>query len=342
MSLTFIDNAPLKALNTFGMDVRAAHFVRLTDLADLPALLASQPYRQGPVLWLGGGSNLLFTRDYPGLVVQVALSGRKLVADQGESVLVEAAAGENWHDWVRYTLTQGWFGLENLSLIPGSVGASPVQNIGAYGVEVKDTLTEVLCADLDQGGRLVTLTNAECAFGYRDSVFKHAGGQRYLVCAVRFRLSRAPHVKTGYGDIERELRTLPSWPTPTPGDVSQAVINIRKAKLPDPSELGNAGSFFKNPVVPQALADALAGAHPSLPRYPAGPGQCKLAAGWLIEQAGFKGHRQGDAGVHERQALVLVNYGAASGSEIHALAQAIQAEVERRFGVRLSPEPVII
>ncbi|TDR82277.1 UDP-N-acetylmuramate dehydrogenase [Paludibacterium purpuratum] len=342
MSLTFLDNAPLKTLNTFGLDARAAHFCRLEHQDDLPALLDSEPYRQGPVLWLGGGSNLLFTRDHPGLVVQVALSGRRLIADQGDSVVVEAAAGENWHQWVQYTLAQGWFGLENLSLIPGSVGACPVQNIGAYGVEVKDTLCEVICADLADSGRLVSLSNADCAFGYRDSLFKHEGGQRYLVCAVRFRLSRTPSLKTGYGDIERELQSMPSWPAPTPLDVSQAVVNIRSAKLPDPRKLGNAGSFFKNPVVPQADADALAARYPALPRYPAGNGQCKLAAGWLIEQSGFKGFRQGDAGVHERQALVLVNHGSASGREIRALAQAIQDEVERRFGVRLAPEPVII
>ncbi|BEV70541.1 MULTISPECIES: UDP-N-acetylmuramate dehydrogenase [unclassified Paludibacterium] len=342
MSLSFTDNAPLKALNTFGMDVRARHFLRLSALEDLPALLASEPYRRGPVLWLGGGSNLLFTRDHPGLVVQVALSGRHELDSDDETVLVEAAAGENWHEWVQYTLQQGWYGLENLSLIPGSVGACPVQNIGAYGVEVRERIHEVVCADLQDGGRTVVLSNAECAFGYRDSLFKHQAAGRYLICAVRFRLSRRPQIRAAYGDIERELQQLASWPHPTPADVSQAVVSIRSAKLPNPLVLGNAGSFFKNPVVPEALADQLAAQYPRLPRYPAANGQCKLAAGWLIEQAGFKGYRQGDAGVHERQALVLVNHGSASGSEIRALAQRIQDEVEQRFGVRLEPEPVII
>lgn len=342
MSLEFISDAPLKALNTFGMDVRAAHYCELNDLADLPALLDSPAFRTGPVLWLGGGSNLLFTRDYPGLVVRVALQGRRLIADEGDSVLVEAAAGEVWHDWVGYTLEQGWTGLENLSLIPGSVGASPVQNIGAYGVEVKDCISEVHCADLHAGGKPIVFGNADCRFGYRDSLFKHEGAGRYLVCAVRFRLSRTPKLKTGYGDIERALQSYPSWPHPDARDVSRAIIAIRSAKLPDPRMLGNAGSFFKNPVVSAEQADALAQRYPELPRYPAGPGRYKLAAGWMIDQAGFKGLRRGDAGVHARQALVLVNHGQASGTEIHALAQSIQAEIRARYGVELEAEPVIL
>lgn len=342
MSLEFIRNAPLKAHNTFGMDVRAAHYCELNDLADLPALLEREAFRTGPVLWLGGGSNLLFTRDYPGLVVRVALRGRRLLADAGDQVIVEAGAGEVWHDWVCHTLASGWYGLENLSLIPGSVGASPVQNIGAYGVEVKDHISEVVCADLHQGGREVVLDNAACRFGYRDSLFKHEGAGRYLVCAVRFRLSRTARLKTGYGDIERELATYPSWPQPDACDVSRAVSAIRTAKLPDPRELGNAGSFFKNPVVSEAHAEALLRRYPDLPCYPAGPGRRKLAAGWMIDQAGFKGLRRGDAGVHARQALVLVNHGQASGAEIHALAQSIQAAIRERFGVELEAEPVIL
>jgi UDP-N-acetylmuramate dehydrogenase len=342
VSLEFVSDAPLKALNTFGMDVRAAHYCELNDLADLPALLQSPAFRAGPVLWLGGGSNLLFTRDYPGLVVRVALRGRRVLADDGDNVLVEAAAGEVWHDWVCHTLESGWAGLENLSLIPGSVGASPVQNIGAYGVEVKDCISEVVCADLSDGGRQVVLDNAACRFGYRDSLFKHEGAGRYLVCAVRFRLSRTPHLKTGYGDIERELAACPSWPHPDARDVGRAIIAIRSAKLPDPRMLGNAGSFFKNPIVDLAQAEALTRRYPDLPRYPAGPGRCKLAAGWMIDQAGFKGLRRGDAGVHARQALVLVNYGQASGAEIHALAQSIQAEIHARFGVELEAEPIIL
>lgn len=341
MSLELQNNAPLKALNTFGMDAQTRYYCELTDLADLPALLASPAYRQGPVLWLGGGSNLLFTQDYAGLVVRVALRGTRLIKADGDQVIVEAAAGENWHEWVQTTLNQGWYGLENLSLIPGTVGACPVQNIGAYGVEVKDHIEEVVCADLSQGGKLVTLKNAECAFAYRDSLFKHQGAH-YLVTAVRFKLSLTPKLKTSYGDIQRELKQMPSWPTPSPLDVSRAIVAIRSAKLPDPKDLGNAGSFFKNPLLPDAKADALVAQYPGLPRYPVGNGKSKLAAGWMIEQSGLKGYREGDAGVHAHQALVLVNYGHASGAQIHALAEKIQATVQQRYGVMLEAEPIIL
>lgn len=342
MSLELQTGVALKALNTFGMDVRAAHYCELNQLEDLPALLASEAFRQGPVLWLGGGSNLLFTQDYPGLVIRVRLKGIRILETQDDHVIVEAAAGENWHQWVETSLQNGWFGLENLSLIPGTVGASPVQNIGAYGVEVKDHISEVVCADLSQHGQPVILSNAECAFAYRDSVFKHQGAGRYLVTAVRFKLSLVPALKTAYGDMQHELEQMPSWPHPGPVDVSRAVIAIRSAKLPDPRTLGNAGSFFKNPLVADAVAEKLVAQHPGLPCYPAGNGNSKLAAGWMIDQSGFKGYRQGDAGVHTRQALVLVNYGNASGSEIHALAQKIQATVLQRYGVQLEAEPIIL
>jgi UDP-N-acetylmuramate dehydrogenase len=342
VSLEFQTHVSLKTLNTFGMDVCAAHYCELNDLADLPALLASDAYRNGPVLWLGGGSNLLFTRDFPGLVVRVCLRGIRQITSDGEYAIVEAAAGENWHEWVQTTLKNGWYGLENLSLIPGSVGASPVQNIGAYGVEVKDCISEVICADLLHPGTRVVLTNAQCRFAYRDSLFKHEGAGRYLVTAVRFRLSLTPHLKTGYGDIQGELERMAAGPCPTALDVSQAVSRIRSAKLPNPAELGNAGSFFKNPVVADSFADTLSARHPAMPRYPAGKGLSKLAAGWMIEQAGLKGYREGDAGVHARQALVLVNYGAASGPEIRALAEHVQRTVKQRFDVMLEPEPIIL
>lgn len=333
---------PLRALNTFGMDVRAANFCLLDDPAQLPAILASEPYRQGPVLWLGGGSNLLFTRDYPGLVIKVALKGIRLLADDGDSVLVEAAAGENWHDFVQYTLAQGWSGLENLSLIPGTVGASPIQNIGAYGVEVKDQLHEVVCADLRHGGRELVLSNADCRFAYRDSVFKQELAGQVLVTAVRFRLQRSFSPRIGYGDIQQQLAAMGVDGAPTAQQVSAAVIAIRQSKLPDPATLGNAGSFFKNPVVSQAEADALLLRFPTLPHYPQADGRVKLAAGWLIDQAGLKGHRDGDAGVHARQALVLVNHGQASGSQMWALAQKVQHSVRERYGVQLEPEPIVL
>ncbi|WP_227107627.1 UDP-N-acetylmuramate dehydrogenase [Chromobacterium rhizoryzae] len=341
MSLSFSHHHPLKSLNTFGMDARARDFCRLDALSELPALLDSPAYRAGPVLWLGGGSNLLFTRDYPGLVVKLELRGVRLLEESGEDVIVEAAAGENWHDFVLHTLEQGWYGLENLSLIPGTVGASPIQNIGAYGVEAKDHIHQVVCADLERGGAELTLSKADCRFGYRDSVFKHEAAGRLLVTAVRFRLSRAPRLRTGYGDIQQELDAA-GIAAPTPHDVSDAVIRIRSSKLPNPAELGNAGSFFKNPVLPAEQAQALLARHPTLPHYPAADGKVKLAAGWLIDQCGLKGHRDGDAGVHARQALVLVNYGAASGEQMRALADKVRAEVRQRFGVELEPEPIVL
>lgn len=341
MSLEFLDDVSLRERHTFGMDVRARRFAVFTDLKQLPALL-QEARGHGRVLWLGGGSNLLFTRDFDGLVVQVALTGVRTLAAAGDDILVEAAAGENWHGFVRRTLEMGAFGLENLSLIPGTVGASPVQNIGAYGVEVKDRISEVVCADLDANGRLITLGNADCRFGYRDSVFKRQAAGRLLVLAVRFRLSRRPTPQTGYGDIGAELARMGRADTPTPLDVSDAVMHIRAARLPDPARLGNAGSFFKNPVLDRRAAAALTERYPSLPHYPAGPDRVKLAAGWLIEQAGFKGLREGDAGVHDRQALVLVNHGQASGKEMQALAHRIQDAVLARYGVALEAEPVIL
>ncbi|MDE1712557.1 UDP-N-acetylmuramate dehydrogenase (plasmid) [Chromobacterium amazonense] len=341
MTLQFQADVDLRPYNTFGLAARAAHFCRLDDLADLPALLAHPLYRQGPVLWLGGGSNLLLTRDYPGLVIKVALTGIRLLREDGGHVIVEAAAGENWHDFVLHTLEQGWYGLENLSLIPGTVGASPVQNIGAYGVEVKDHLHEVVCAQLDRDGAPLVLSNADCRFGYRDSVFKHEAAGRLLVIAVRFRLSRHASLRTGYGDIARQLAD-DGITAPTPSDVSRAVIAIRQSKLPDPAVLGNAGSFFKNPVVSAAQAEQLLASHPQLPHYPAADGRVKLAAGWLIDQCGLKGYRDGDAGVHAKQALVLVNYGEASGAQLHALARKVQEAVRERFGVALEPEPLIL
>ncbi|RXZ42454.1 UDP-N-acetylmuramate dehydrogenase [Crenobacter cavernae] len=341
MSLTFHERVSLKPYNTFGIAVSARRFTTLSDLDDLPALLDCAPYREGPVLFLGGGSNLLFTRDYPGLVVKLELSGVRVLAEDETGVLVEAAAGEAWHPFVRSTLAEGWSGLENLSLIPGTVGAAPIQNIGAYGAEVKDTIEAVVCADLDNGGAEVVLSNADCRFAYRDSVFKREAAGRLLVTAVRFRLSKTPQVKTGYGDIAGELARM-GIAEPTPLDVSEAVIRIRQAKLPDPAVLGNAGSFFKNPIVDAGHAERLIARFPAMPHYPAGEGRVKLAAGWLIDAAGLKGYRDGDAAVHDRQALVLVNHGGASGSQIRALAQKVQDTVFERYGVRIEPEPIVL
>jgi UDP-N-acetylmuramate dehydrogenase len=334
-----IRDGSLASLNTFGLAVVAAERWLIGSLADLEAWREASADRE-PIV-LGGGSNiLLVTERIERPILHVRLRGRAVVDAAGESALVEAAAGEPWHDFVRWSLEQGLSGLENLSLIPGTVGAAPVQNIGAYGVELERTCEAVEVFDLETGA-LRWLTRAECAFGYRDSVFKHRPPDREVITRVRFRLSRRFEPVLGYGELRAELAAA-GIEAPTARDVSNAVSAIRRRKLPDPAVIGNAGSFFKNPIVEAALADRLCDAHPDCPRYPAPEGRVKLAAGWLIERAGWKGHRRGAAGVHERHALVLVNHGGASGAEIWRLARDIREDVASKFGVLLEPEPRIL
>lgn len=334
----FHPDVPLTALNTFGLVARARRLATLSDEAQLPALLADNDFRHGPRLLLGGGSNLLLTHtEVNASVLRIATQGIRLLADDGEQVQVEAAAGESWHGFVRHTLQHGWFGLENLSLIPGTVGASPIQNIGAYGVEVKDRLHSLRALSLDDG-QMHEFAAGDCAFAYRDSLFKQQAG-RWLVLAVRFTLSRRAAVQIDYGELRQDLAEH-GVSAPTPLEVSDAVMRVRQRKLPDPAELGNAGSFFKNPVVDAAHAAALLAQWPDLPHYPQADGRVKLAAGWLIDRAGWKGRRLGPAGVHARQALVLVNHGGATGADIVALAEAIAADVRQRYGVALEAEPV--
>ncbi|MHB1374911.1 MAG: UDP-N-acetylmuramate dehydrogenase [Thauera sp.] len=330
-------DADLSALNTFGLRARAARLLRLGSADELVAALAVLP--RGPRLVLGGGSNLVLTGDFPGTVLKVEIAGRRLLRAEPMAWIVEAGAGENWHDFVRWTLEQGWPGLENLSLIPGTVGAAPIQNIGAYGLELVDRFDSLDAVDLQSGERRV-FGLADCAFGYRDSAFKRNPG-KWLVTAVRFRLPRPWQAVTRYADVARELASL-GVATPTALDISDAVIAIRRRKLPDPAEIGNAGSFFKNPVVEAAACARLLAAHPAMPHYPQPDGREKLAAGWLIEQAGWKGRDLGPVGCYERQALVLVNRGGAVGADVQRIADAIMAEVEARFGVRLEPEPVFV
>ena len=361
MALRIDEPASLKALNSFGVAARATRLLTLDDPSDLDralALLAHAPR----ALVLGGGSNLLLAGDFDGTVLRIALRGRRIVADEAGTVIVEAAAGENWHDFVCWTLDQGLSGLENLSLIPGTVGASPIQNIGAYGVEMRETFDSLEAVDRRSGARR-RLVAEDCRFGYRDSVFKHTEGAHWLILSVRFRLSRRFEPRLDYGELRAELAVAaPADGAPQAGDagvhgakldaraVAAAVVAIRRRKLPDPAVLGNAGSFFRNPVVDAAQAEALARLHPDMPRHPADdPGSgvaqrlgVKLSAGWLIDRCGWKGVREGDAGVHERHALVLVNHGAATGEQILALAERIRASVRERFGVELAPEPTIV
>lgn len=336
MSLTVTENQSLKPFNSFGVAVRAARYAEAHSEADVREALALAAANGWPLLPIGGGSNLLLTRDQQALVLRMALSGRRLLADEGESVVVEAEAGEPWHAFVLWTLEQGLAGLENLSLIPGTVGAAPMQNIGAYGVEIKDVFAGLTALDR-QSGELREFALEDCAFGYRDSLFKRQGG-RWLILRVRFRLHRQAKLKLDYGPLRQYLAEQ-GCHAPSARDVSRAVCAIRSERLPDPAVLGNAGSFFKNPLVPADQAARLREQHPGLVAHPAEEGQVKLAAGWLIEQAGWKGFREGDAGVHDKQALVLVNHSQASGSELLALAQRIQADIAVRFGVALEIEP---
>ena len=292
------------------------------------------------MLLLGGGSNLLFTSNYKGIVVHINNKGIDIINQDQETVLVKANAGENWHEFVNWCVSHGFGGLENLSLIPGNVGSCPIQNIGAYGVEVKDYIHSLEAIDL-QTGELTTFTATDCDFGYRDSIFKRDLKGKMAIWSVTFELKLNPLVNIEYGAIKAELETL-GIDNPGIADVSKAVCNIRMSKLPDPEVLGNAGSFFKNPVVEWVFAEKLKETFPNLVSYNLEPGKAKLAAGWLIEQCGWKGFRDGDAGVHDKQALVLVNFGKAKGSDILTLAHKIQNSVYERFGVKLEMEVNVI
>ena len=331
---------PLQGLNTFGLPARARRYLRVTDAAQLERLQAEPGLATLPRFVLGGGSNVLLTRDVDALVLHMAIEGRAIVGEEGDCVLVRAGAGEHWHAFVDHTIAQGLGGLENLSLIPGTVGAAPIQNIGAYGLETKDVFHSLTAFDPSTGRRR-TMTAADCRFGYRDSIFKRPEGAGLVVLDVTFALPRAWRPNLRYAELAKELEAM-GLHEPTPRQVGDAVVAIRRRKLPDPREIGNAGSFFKNPVVPKAHCEALLARHPQLVHHAQPDGTEKLAAGWLIDQCGWKGKSIGAAGVYPKQALVLVNEGGATGAEVLALARAIQADVQQRFGVALEPEPVFV
>jgi UDP-N-acetylmuramate dehydrogenase len=336
MSLQVQREVSLKPFNTFGVDVRARLFAEAHSDADVRQALAYAEEQGVPLLVIGGGSNLLLTADIPSLVLRMASRGIRMLEDDGRRVVIEAEAGEPWHPFVLHTLAQGLSGLENLSLIPGTVGAAPMQNIGAYGVEIKDVFAGLTALDR-QTGELRDFTLDECNFAYRDSLFKQQPG-RWLILRVRFALSRIAHLHLEYGPVRQRL-TEQGVDQPTATDVSRAICSIRSEKLPDPAVLGNAGSFFKNPLVSATLVAQLKGEYPDLVAYAQPDGQMKLAAGWLIERAGWKGFRDADAGVHKAQALVLVNYGDATGLQLLDLAQRIQKDISERFHVELEMEP---
>lgn len=334
------ENVLLRLYNTFGIDARARYFSAFTAEQELQAVLSAQRLRELPLMILGGGSNILFTRDFDGLMLKNDVKGITLLKEDEEHIYVKVGAGENWHNFVMHCIARNWAGLENLSLIPGNVGASPMQNIGAYGVEIKDTFLELEAWHL-KDHTSVTFSNEDCAFGYRDSVFKRQYKGQFAILSVTYRLNKHPQFNTSYGAIEEELQRM-GVKELSVQSVSQAVINIRSSKLPDPAKIGNAGSFFKNPTIDGGQFAALKSAFPGIVAYPVANGAYKLAAGWLIEQCGWKGFRRGDAGVHARQALVLVNYGNAMGQEIYQLSQEVVDSVVEKFGVELEREVNII
>lgn len=329
----------LKDYNTFGITAYAKEFVAVHNTEELAKILNENNHK--PLFILGGGSNMLLTQDVEALVIHIAIKGKKIIKEEGNYVYVQAMAGENWHEFVLYCIENNLGGLENLSLIPGNVGTTPIQNIGAYGTEIKDTFISCEAMDITTQ-QIVTFTKEECEFAYRESIFKGKLKDKYIITSVTFRLTNTDHkINTAYGDITDKLIDK-GIIVPTIKDVSNAVIAIRQSKLPDPKELGNSGSFFKNPIVPKLTFDKVQANHPLMPHYIVSETEVKVPAGWLIEQSGFKGKRFGDAGVHEKQALVLVNYGNATGQEILALSKNIQQTVFDNFGIHIAAEVNII
>ncbi|PQB03767.1 UDP-N-acetylmuramate dehydrogenase [Aureitalea marina] len=332
-------NYSLKKLNTFGIDVRASFYVRIDSIADLQKALEKD--WELPLMILGGGSNMLLTHNLERVVLHICIKGIEQLKLAEDKVQLRVAAGENWHELVLYCLEKGYGGLENLSLIPGNVGTAPIQNIGAYGVELRDVFLGCQVVSIKEGSSEY-MDKAACQFGYRDSVFKRELKGKVIITSIDIELTTRDHfIKTTYGDIASRLKEA-GIEKPSISDVSEAVIAIRQAKLPDPAQIGNSGSFFKNPELPRDQFDRLQQRFPDIPHYPAPSGRIKVPAGWLIDQCGLKGFRRGDAGVHQKQALVLVNYGEANGKEILNLAKHVQEEVMIRFGIQLTPEVNIL
>lgn len=330
------ENKSLRGLHTFHIAVSARYFAAFSSWEDLLDI----PSDKGPVFVLGEGSNTLFLSDFPGLILKNDIRGITLLHEDAEYVYVRAGAGENWHQFVMYAVAKGWGGVENLSLIPGSVGAAPIQNIGAYGVELESSFWDLEAFSLEDKKR-VTFTRSDCAFGYRDSIFKGKCKGQYIILSVTFRLRKHPLFHTSYGALQAQLDKMGIAELTTEA-VAQAVIQIRSSKLPDPEKLGNAGSFFKNPTVARARCEELLQSYPDMPSFPQPNDMVKIPAGWLIEQCGWKGYRKGDAGCYAQQALVLVNYGEASGRDILAVSEAIRGDVLQKFGIPLETEVNIL
>ncbi|MBP7470650.1 MAG: UDP-N-acetylmuramate dehydrogenase [Flavobacterium sp.] len=332
-------NFSLKNHNTFGIEASAKQFVAVHDTTELKTILEQNKTEKKFIL--GGGSNMLLTKDIDALVIHVDLKGKKIIKEDEDFVWVESQAGENWHEFVLWTIDQNFGGLENMSLIPGNVGTTPVQNIGAYGAEIKDTFVSCEAMSIENQ-EMRSFTKAECHFGYRESVFKNEAKDQYVITSVVFKLTKRNHkINTSYGDISGELAKN-NITNPTLKDVSNAVIAIRQSKLPDPKELGNSGSFFKNPILKKSDFEKIHHQFPEMKYYEVSETEVKVPAGWLIEQAGFKGKRFGDAGIHKNQALVLVNYGNATGQEILEVSKTIQKTIFETFGIHIEAEVNVI
>lgn len=335
-----LKNISLKQYNTFGIEAKAKRFATFSSTLELKKILTSKEHKDEPKLILGEGSNVLFTKDFDGLVLKNKIKGIEVEKEDDEFVWVKANAGESWHDLVLFAIDNGYGGIENLSLIPGSVGAAPMQNIGAYGVEIKDVFFELEAMHINTGDE-VRFTKKRCLFGYRDSIFKNFYKDQYVITNVTIKLTKKPILNLSYGAIQTELHTMGIY-KPTINDVSKAVIKIRQSKLPDPKEIGNSGSFFKNPVVPKTQFEGLKSKFPEIASYPVSKKEVKLAAGWLIDQAGWKGKTIDNYGVHKNQALVLVNYGGANGEEIYKLSEEILLDIKTKYGIELEREVNVI
>lgn len=337
-----IENKSLKEFNTFGIDAKAKEYIELNNLEEAQSFFKQTNLIEKDFLILGGGSNLLLTEDFNGIVIKNNLTGVEVIEDSEEYINLKVGAGENWHQFVMHCVKNGYAGVENLSLIPGNVGASPMQNIGAYGVEVKELIIEVECIRIEDGSKVI-FSNEECKFDYRSSIFKTTHKNQFFITRVTFSLKKQPEYKISYGAIKTELEKAGiNDNNISIKAVSDAVITIRQSKLPDPEKIGNAGSFFKNPIVSTAVFEKLKKQYKDMPAYELPKGGYKLAAGWLIEKTGWKGYTEGEYGVHKKQALVLVNYGNATGLEIYDLSERILLSVKQKFGVQLEREVNII
>ena len=338
--MNIIANYPLLKLNTFGVDVKAKYFVSINTVNELIELTKTKVFKDLQLLILGGGSNILFTKDFDGLVILNNIKGKEIIDQTQESIFLKIGAGENWHELVMYTVDNGWGGIENLSLIPGNTGTAPMQNIGAYGVEIKETFVELEALEISSG-KIVKFNNSDCEFGYRESVFKNKMKNQYIILNITLELKKNPVLNINYGDVKAILESQ-NINNPSIKEVSNTIISIRQSKLPDPKIIGNSGSFFKNPIVSLNQLEFIKKKYPNVVNYKINENEFKIAAGWMIERAGWKGKKFNNYGVHEKQALVLVNYGLANGMEIFNLSEEIILDIKDKFGIKLEREVNII